>query len=69
MKKAHLLTASKEGTAVNHNHNHTHCEEEDNPFEIADDVVFSETVHRRDDTMNYLVGSGDENSHNETKKA
>ena len=42
---------------------------EDNPFEIASDVIFSETVQRRDDTMTYLIGSGDENSHNETNKA
>ena len=42
-------------------------EVEENPFEIASDVVFSESAQRRDDTMTYLVGSGDENSHNETK--
>ena len=44
-----------------------HEEAEENPFEIASDVVFSEAAQRRDDTMNNLIGSGDENSHNETK--
>ena len=39
---------------------------EENPFEIASDVVFSEKVNRRDDTMTYGIGSVDEHSHNET---
>ena len=40
-------------------------EAEENPFEIASDVVFSEKVRRRDDTMTF-IGSGDEHSHNES---
>ena len=38
---------------------------EENPFEIASDVVFSEKAQRRDDTMTYIGSCDDEASNNE----